>query len=39
LTGSEHLAVDAVNCFDAESSLVTASALAPFGLRWFEDMA
>ena len=38
LTGSEHLAVDAMNCFDADSSLVTASALAPFGLRWFEDI-
>lgn len=38
LSGTAHLAVDAMNGFDTESSLVAASTLAPLGLRWFEDI-
>jgi D(-)-tartrate dehydratase len=38
LTGSEYLAVDAMNTYDPDTSLTAASALARFGLRWFEDI-
>jgi L-alanine-DL-glutamate epimerase-like enolase superfamily enzyme len=38
LAGADHLAVDAMNAYDAESSLAAASALAPYGLWWFEDI-
>jgi L-alanine-DL-glutamate epimerase-like enolase superfamily enzyme len=33
----DHLAVDANAGFDRERSLAYAKALAPFGLRWFEE--
>ncbi len=33
-----HLAVDAMNMYDARTSLTAASALAPYGLWWFEDI-
>jgi L-alanine-DL-glutamate epimerase-like enolase superfamily enzyme len=32
------LAVDAMNAYDAKSGLEAASALAPYGLWWFEDV-
>ncbi|MGL4290402.1 MAG: enolase C-terminal domain-like protein [Phreatobacter sp.] len=38
LPGSGHLAVDAMNGFDAEAGLAAAAVLAPFGLWWFEDV-
>jgi L-alanine-DL-glutamate epimerase-like enolase superfamily enzyme len=38
LPNSSHLAVDAMNAFDAEASLTAAQALAPYGLWWFEDV-
>ncbi len=38
LTGSEHLAVDAMNTYDPGMSLTAATALARFGLWWFEDI-
>jgi len=38
LPNANHLAVDAMNAYDAEGSLAAASALAPYGLRWFEDV-
>jgi L-alanine-DL-glutamate epimerase-like enolase superfamily enzyme len=38
LPGNEHLAVDAMNSYDAKSGLAAASMLAPFGLWWFEDI-
>jgi L-alanine-DL-glutamate epimerase-like enolase superfamily enzyme len=38
LTGSECLAVDAMNTYDPDMSLTAASALARFGLWWFEDI-
>jgi L-alanine-DL-glutamate epimerase-like enolase superfamily enzyme len=38
LPGSDHLAVDAMNRYTSESSLRAAQALAPYRLRWFEDM-
>jgi D(-)-tartrate dehydratase len=38
LSGGEHLAVDAMNCYDPETALQVAKALAPYRLRWFEDM-
>jgi len=33
-----HLAVDAMNAYDAQTSMAAAAALAPFGLWWFEDV-
>src|SRR5919108_4160464 len=38
LTGSGHLAVDALNSHDPDMSLAAASALAHFGLWRFEDI-
>jgi L-alanine-DL-glutamate epimerase-like enolase superfamily enzyme len=38
LPGSDHLAVDAMNRYTAESAKHAAKALAPYNLRWFEDM-
>jgi L-alanine-DL-glutamate epimerase-like enolase superfamily enzyme len=38
LLSAGHLAVDAMNTYDAETSLEATSALAPFGLWWFEDV-
>jgi D(-)-tartrate dehydratase len=38
LTGSEYLAVDAMNSYDADTALAAATALAPGALWWFEDI-
>jgi len=38
LPSGAHLAVDAMNAYDAASAGRAAAALAPFGLRWFEDV-
>ena len=38
LPGSEHLAVDAMNTYHPDMSLTAATALARFGLWWFEDI-
>lgn len=38
LPGGDHLAVDAMNRFSPEVALQVAEALAPYRLRWFEDM-
>jgi D(-)-tartrate dehydratase len=38
LHGPEHLAVDAIYSYTAASSVAAADALAPLGLRWFEDI-
>ena len=38
LPDSTHLAVDAMNTYDAETSLTAASHLAPYDLWWFEDI-
>lgn len=38
LPDSTHLAVDAMNTYDAETSLTAASHLAPRDLWWFEDI-
>jgi L-alanine-DL-glutamate epimerase-like enolase superfamily enzyme len=38
LAGSGHLAVDAMNTYGPGMSLNTATALARFGLWWFEDI-
>ncbi|AOK03763.1 mandelate racemase [Burkholderia sp. AU19243] len=38
LADSSHLAVDAMNTYDATSGRAAAAMLAPFGLRWFEDL-
>ena len=38
LADSQHLAVDAMNTYDPAMSLTAATALARFGLRWFEDI-
>lgn len=38
LPATGRLAVDAMNAYDARDSLVAASALAPYGLWWFEDI-
>lgn len=38
LTGSGHLAVDAMNAYDPGMALTAATALARFGLWWFEDI-
>lgn len=38
LDGTERLAVDAMNAYDPDMSLAAATALARFGLWWFEDV-
>jgi L-alanine-DL-glutamate epimerase-like enolase superfamily enzyme len=38
LPGSTHLAVDAINAYDAETSLAAASQLTRHDLWWFEDI-
>jgi D(-)-tartrate dehydratase len=38
LGGASHLAVDAMNGYDAETSMAAAAALRPLGLWWFEDI-
>jgi D(-)-tartrate dehydratase len=38
LGGSENLAVDAMNAYDADTSVIAAAALERFHLRWFEDI-
>jgi D(-)-tartrate dehydratase len=38
LPGNDHLAVDAMNSFDGNTSIAAASALARCGLWWFEDI-
>jgi L-alanine-DL-glutamate epimerase-like enolase superfamily enzyme len=38
LPSGARLAVDAMNAYDAASSLDAARALAPYGLWWFEDV-
>lgn len=38
LPGNAHLAVDAMNAYDAERALSAAARLAPLGLWWFEDI-
>jgi len=38
LHGPGHLAVDAMNSYDAVSGLAAAARLAPYGLQWFEDI-
>lgn len=38
LHGPDHLAVDAMNTYDAGRCLQAAAALAPYTLRWFEDI-
>lgn len=38
LPAADHLAVDAMNGFDAQSGLAAARAFAPCGLWWFEDI-
>jgi L-alanine-DL-glutamate epimerase-like enolase superfamily enzyme len=35
---AERLAIDAMNAYDADAALSAASALAPYGLWWFEDV-
>ncbi|UTV55666.1 enolase C-terminal domain-like protein [Burkholderia arboris] len=38
LAGASHLAVDAMNTYDAMTSRTAAESLAPFDLWWFEDI-
>jgi L-alanine-DL-glutamate epimerase-like enolase superfamily enzyme len=38
LPGGDHLAVDAMNRYTPESAIQAARALAPYNLRWFEDV-
>jgi D(-)-tartrate dehydratase len=38
MPGPDHLAVDAMNSYGVEAALSAASALAPYGLWWFEDV-
>jgi D(-)-tartrate dehydratase len=38
LPGADHLAVDAMNRYDPDQAVRAAHAMAPYGLRWFEDM-
>jgi D(-)-tartrate dehydratase len=38
MPGPDHLAVDAMNSYGVETALSAASALAPYGLWWFEDV-
>jgi len=38
LPSGAHLAVDAMNAYDAASAVRAAAALKPFHLRWFEDV-
>jgi L-alanine-DL-glutamate epimerase-like enolase superfamily enzyme len=37
MPGPGHLAVDAMNTYDPQAALTAATALAPYGLWWFED--
>jgi L-alanine-DL-glutamate epimerase-like enolase superfamily enzyme len=38
LPDSDHLAVDAMNRYNPEDAIRVAKVLAPYNLRWFEDM-
>ena len=38
LVGPDHLAVDAMNAYDAQGARSAAAALSPLGLWWFEDI-
>jgi D(-)-tartrate dehydratase len=38
LPGADHLAVDAMNRYDPDQAVRAAYAMAPYGLRWFEDI-
>ncbi|MBO0797906.1 MAG: mandelate racemase [Blastocatellia bacterium] len=38
LPGGDHLAVDAMNRYTPDSAIDAARALAPYNLRWFEDV-
>jgi L-alanine-DL-glutamate epimerase-like enolase superfamily enzyme len=38
LPGADRLAVDAMNRYDPDQAVRVAAALAPYGLRWFEDV-
>lgn len=38
LSGHGHLAVDAMNTYDIDTGVAAATALAPLGLWWFEDV-
>lgn len=38
LPGADHLAVDAMNRYDPDQAVRAAHAMAPYGLRWFEDI-
>jgi L-alanine-DL-glutamate epimerase-like enolase superfamily enzyme len=38
IAAPDRLAVDAMNLYDVEAALNAASALAPYGLWWFEDV-
>ena len=38
LSAADHLAVDAMNSYDARTGVSVARALAPYGLWWFEDI-
>ncbi|WP_345607210.1 enolase C-terminal domain-like protein [Pseudonocardia adelaidensis] len=38
LPSGERLAVDAMNRYDPDQAVHVAGALAPYGLRWFEDV-
>ncbi|MBO0860332.1 MAG: mandelate racemase [Chloracidobacterium sp.] len=38
LPDSDRLAVDAMNLYNSRSAIAAAHALAPYRLRWFEDM-
>lgn len=38
LPAGDHLAVDAMNRYSPEAALQTATAMAPYKLRWFEDV-
>jgi len=38
LPGGDHLAVDAMNRYTPESAIQAAKALAPYSLRWLEDI-
>jgi L-alanine-DL-glutamate epimerase-like enolase superfamily enzyme len=38
LPSADHLAVDAMNSYDASASMAAASELARYGLWWFEDI-
>lgn len=38
LPGADHLAVDAMNRYDPDQAVRAAHTMAPYGLRWFEDI-